>query len=51
MTFSLSLNGGEVEWGSRGELRGLFAQPGNALRPRFLAASPVTPGPRHFDFF
>ena len=35
MTFSLSLGGGALEWGSRGGLAGLLAQPSNALKPWF----------------
>jgi uncharacterized protein len=34
MSFSVSINGGEMQYSGSG-LRGLFAQPSNALRPQF----------------
>lgn len=34
MSFALSMDGGALEWGSRG-LAAVFAQPGNLLRPAF----------------
>ena len=35
MSFAVSMDGGALEWGSRG-LRAVFAQRGNLLSPSFL---------------
>ena len=35
MSFAVSLRGGDLEYAGSNKLRGVFAQPANALRPRF----------------